>query len=100
MSKTRAIIAGAVLLGIIIVVLLNNRASISAKSRNEFQGAIPVTVAEARSQKLSETLSLVGTITAINDVAITAEVAGKVTGVLASVGDHVKAGEPIIQIDD
>jgi RND family efflux transporter MFP subunit len=100
MNRTRAIVAGAVLLGIIIVVLLNNRASISAKSRNEFQGAIPVTVAEARSQKLSETLSLVGTITAINDVAITAEVAGKVTGVLASVGDQVKAGAPIIQIDD
>jgi len=100
MNRTRAIIAGAVLLGIIIVVLLNNRANISAKSRNVFQGAIPVSVAEARSQKLSETLSLVGTITAINDVAVTAEVAGKVTAVLANVGDHLSAGAPIVQIDD
>jgi RND family efflux transporter MFP subunit len=100
MTRTRAIIAGAVILGIIIVVLLNNRANISAKSRNEFQGAIPVTVAKVTEQKLSETLSLVGTITAINDVAVTAEVAGKVTAVLASVGDRVGAGAPIIQIDD
>jgi RND family efflux transporter MFP subunit len=100
MNRTRAIVAGAVLLAIIILVLLNNRANISAKSRNDFQGAIPVTVAEARSQKLSETLSLVGTITASNDVAIVAEVAGKVTAVHAGIGDRVKAGEPIIQIDD
>ena len=92
--------AGTVLLAVIILVLLNNRANISAKSRNEFQGAIPVTVAEAKSQKLSETMSLVGTITAANDVAVTAEVAGKVTAVLAGVGDHVGAGAPIIQIDD
>jgi RND family efflux transporter MFP subunit len=100
MNRTRAIVAGTVLLAVIILVLLNNRANISAKSRNEFQGAIPVTVAEAKSQKMSETMSLVGTITAMNDVAVTAEVAGKVTAVLASVGDHVSAGAPIIQIDD
>jgi len=100
MTKTRAIIAAAVVLGIIIVVLLNNRANISAKSRNEFQGAIPVTVAEVHAQKLSETLSLVGTITGINDVAVTAEVAGKVTAVLANVGDHLAAGAPIVQIDN
>jgi len=100
MTKTRAIIGAAVVLGIIIVVLLNNRANISAKSRNDFQGAIPVTVAQVRTQKLSETLSLVGTITGINDVAVTAEVAGKVTAVLAGVGDHLAAGAPIVQIDD
>ncbi len=100
MNRTRAIVAGSVLLAVIVLVLLNNRANISAKSRNEFQGAIPVTVAEARSQKMSETLSLVGTITGVNDVAVTAEVAGKVTAVHANVGDHVSAGAPIIQIDD
>ena len=100
MTKTRAIIAAAVVLGIIIVVLINNRANISAKSRNEFQGAIPVTVAQVRTEKLSETLSLVGTITGINDVAVTAEVAGKVTAVLAGVGDHLAKGAPIVQIDD
>jgi RND family efflux transporter MFP subunit len=49
---------------------------------------------------MSETLSLVGTITGVNDVAVTAEVAGKVTAVHANVGDHVSAGAPIIQIDD
>jgi len=100
MTKTRAIIAAAVVLGIIIVVLLNNRANISAKSRNEFQGAIPVTTAAVRSLKLAETLSLVGTITGINDVAVTAEVAGKVTAVLANVGDRLVTGAPIVQIDD
>ncbi len=100
MNRTRAIVAAVAGLAIIVLVLLNNRANISAKSRNEFQGAIPVTVAEARPEKLSETLSLVGTITAVNDVAVTAEVAGKVTAVFASVGDRVAAGSPIIQIDD
>jgi len=100
MTKTRAIIGAAVVLGIIIVVLLNNRANISAKSRNEFQGAIPVTAAQVRTAKLAESLSLVGTITGINDVAVTAEVAGKVTAVLANVGDHLAAGAPIVQLDN
>lgn len=100
MNRTRAIVVGALALGVIIAVLINNRANISAKSRNEFQGAIPVTAAEVKEGNLSENLSLVGTITASNDVAVVAEVAGKVTAVLAKVGDHVQAGAPLIQIDD
>jgi RND family efflux transporter MFP subunit len=100
MNRTRVIIISALAVGIIITILLNNRATINAKSRNDFQGAVPVSVAEVREQKLSENLSLVGTIAANNDVPIVAEVPGKVTAVLAQVGDFKQAGSAIVQIDD
>jgi RND family efflux transporter MFP subunit len=100
MKQTRVIIIIAVLAGGMLFVLLSNRTKINAKARNEFQTAIPVTVTDARATNVSETLTLVGTIAGNNDVAIVAEVPGKVTAVLAQVGDHVAAGSPIVQIDD
>jgi RND family efflux transporter MFP subunit len=42
----------------------------------------------------------VGTITANSDVAVVAETPGKVTGVLVQVGDEVRAGTPLVQLDD
>jgi RND family efflux transporter MFP subunit len=100
MTRTRIIVISALVAGVIITILFNNRATINAKSHNDFLGAVPVSVAEVERQKLSEDLSLVGTIVASNDVAIVAEVPGKVTAVLAQVGDFKPAGSAIIQIDD
>jgi len=100
MKRTRVIAFSAVIVGAMIFILANNRSRISAKSRNDFQTAIPVSVTEARAGTVSETLSLTGTITANSDVAIVAETQGKVTAVLAQVGDFRPAGSPLIQVDD
>ena len=82
------------------LVLLNNRARINAKSRNDFQTSIPVSVIEVRLLNLAENLSLIGTITANNDIAIVSETQGRVTAVHARVGDYKRAGSPLIQVDD
>jgi RND family efflux transporter MFP subunit len=100
MKRARRIIIGLILAGGVVSILLNNRAHINAKSRNDFQVAIPVSAVDVRSERHSETLSLVGTIMAENDVAIVAETAGKVKEVFAAVGDYRQAGSPLIQVDD
>jgi len=61
---------------------------------------LPVTVAEVAKERLSESVSLVGTITANNDVAIVSETQGRVTKVSANIGDYVQAGSTIVQVDD
>jgi RND family efflux transporter MFP subunit len=100
MKRVRTIIIGVIIFGGVISILLNNRARISAKSRNDFQTSIPVSVAEVKSGKHSESVSLVGTITANYDVAIVAETQGKVKKIFAQVGDYREAGSPLIQVDD
>jgi RND family efflux transporter MFP subunit len=100
MKRARRIIIGVIVAGGVISILLNNRAHINAKSRNDFQAAIPVSVVDVKSERHSETLSLVGTIMAENDVAIVAETGGKVKEIFAKVGDYREAGSPLIQVDD
>jgi RND family efflux transporter MFP subunit len=100
MKRIRAIVVGAVILGGIIAILLSNRARIAAKSKTDVLSSFPVTVVSVDRQRLSEDLSLVGTIAANNDVAVTAETQGRVTAVLAQVGEFKPAGSPLIQLDD
>jgi len=95
------IISGVLIaLALIVVVLLNNKSKMQARSKTDEVHFLPVTVAEVTKEKLSESVSLVGTITANSDVAIVSETQGKVTRVFASVGDYVSAGSTIVEVDD
>ena len=89
-----------IVLAITVMVLLSNKSKMQARSKTDEVHFLPVTVAKAAKERLSETVSLVGTITANNDVAIVSETAGKVTGVFAQVGDFVHAGATIVKVDD
>jgi len=100
MKKRRVIVASVVFLAAIVAILLYNRSRIQAKSRSEVITSVPVSVVKATRQQLSENVSLVGTITANNDVAIVSETVGRVVGVFAKVGDDKPAGSVLIQIDD
>ena len=100
MKRLKVIFVGFLILAGTITILLNNRARISAKSRNDIQTTFPVTVVPASKQKLAETLSLVGTVAANNDVSIVSETRGRVVAVMAEVGNYKAAGAPLIQVDD
>lgn len=95
-------IAGIVILflGIIIFVLLNNKAKLQAETNSEKIDSYPVTVADVSRQSVERTLDLVGTISANNDVNIVAEAKGKVVAVYAKVGDYKSAGSVLFQLDD
>jgi RND family efflux transporter MFP subunit len=91
----------AVLVGIV-AVLLNNKAKSDAKAAKsqETEKAVSVSVVTVGKTTLSRTLSLIGTITANNDVAIVSETSGRVVAIGAKVGDYKPAGSVIAQVDD
>lgn len=99
--KKFAIPAAIVLaLGVIIAVLLGNKAEIDARAKNDTPAAFPVSTLPVGKQKLTESLSLVGTVAAHNDVAVISETQGRITAVLANVGDQKPAGAVLIHVDD
>ena len=100
MKRTKLISGVLIALALTVVVLLNNRSKMQARSKTDEVHFLPVTVTQVGREKLSETVSLVGTIAAKNDVAIVSETQGKVTKVIANVGDYVQAGSVIVQVDD
>ncbi len=85
---------------IIIAVLLRNREKIKAETRNLNVDSYSVSVATVEKKSIATDLDLVGTINANNDVHVVSEAAGKVTNVLASVGDYEPEGAVLIRLDD
>jgi RND family efflux transporter MFP subunit len=61
---------------------------------------VPVNVATVTRQPLQETLSLVGTINANNDVNVVSETQGRITAVRVKIGDYVSAGAVLVRVDD
>ncbi|HTP12141.1 MAG TPA: efflux RND transporter periplasmic adaptor subunit [Bacteroidota bacterium] len=100
MTRLKVIFGFVIVLGITIAVLLSNKSRMQAKSRSEEVKFFPVTVNQVGKQSLSKELSLIGTIVGENDVAVVSETQGKITRVLANVGDEIKAGDILLQIDD
>jgi RND family efflux transporter MFP subunit len=100
MNRIKLISGVIIVLGITIAVLLSNKSRMQAKSRNDEMRFFPVTVVPVTDQKLTENISLVGTIVGTNDVAVVAETQGKITKVFVNVGDEVKAGQVLLQVDD
>jgi RND family efflux transporter MFP subunit len=100
MNKLRIIIFAVVVLGGIIGILLYNRSRHAAEIGTPILKDVPVTVAAVTRRQVQEALSLVGTITANNDVNVVSETQGRVTAVRAKVGDFVNARTVLVQVDD
>ena len=102
MTKRRiiAILGGVLGLLLIIVILGYNKARMAARSQPNVISSYPVTIATVAKEHLNTILSVVGVITANNDVAIVSETQGKVVSVFADVGDFLEAGSPLVQVDD
>ncbi|MBM2846075.1 MAG: efflux transporter, family, subunit [Bacteroidetes bacterium] len=61
---------------------------------------VAVEVTPVASSTLTETVSAVGTISAVRDVVVSSETVGRVTRVLVKVGDFVRQGQTLVQVDD
>lgn len=96
--KVYSIVIG--VFAVIVAVLLHNRAQIKAETRNLHVDSYSVTIAPVEQRAITHDLELVGTIDANNDVHIISQASGKVTKVLAHVGDYEAAGSELIQVDD
>ncbi|HXF99273.1 MAG TPA: efflux RND transporter periplasmic adaptor subunit [Bacteroidota bacterium] len=89
------------LVGLLVGGLLwHNRMQMQARAKTTVISTYPVSVAQAQRTRLSQTLSLVGTIVANNDVPVVSETQGRVVAVLAKVGDFKPAGSVLVQVDD
>ncbi len=100
MNKKKVILWGSFVLALLVTVLLYNKSRMDAKSQNGILGAIPVSVGPVVRQQLTNTHALVGTVYGRNDVAVVAEVQGKIVAMRVDVGDPVHAGTVLMQVDD
>lgn len=62
--------------------------------------AVPVTVSRAELQEMPRTLSGIGTLEAIRQVTIAPEVDGRITALHFQPGAAVRAGQPLVQLND
>lgn len=100
MKNWKLILAATVLILIVGSILFINKKKMSAANIGGIKDVYYVKVEKAAIKELSESFSLVGTITANNDVNIISETAGRVTAVFAKVGDYKQAGSVLFQVDD
>lgn len=100
MRRVKIVAIGVLVVGAVVGTLWHNKMQMQAKSKTNVVTSYPVSVATVTKMQLSETLSLVGTIAASNDVAVVSETQGRVVAVQAKVGDAKPAGALLVQVDD
>ncbi|MDE3058647.1 MAG: efflux RND transporter periplasmic adaptor subunit [Bacteroidota bacterium] len=61
---------------------------------------IAVEVRPASAATITETVSSVGTISAMKDVMVSSETQGRVTNIYVKAGDRVRTGQILVQVDD
>lgn len=91
---------GAIFVTVVVGLLWYNKEQMQAKAKSEVSTAFPVSVEKVAKRDISETLSLVGTIVANNDVAVVSETQGRVVAINANVGDRKNAGDILVRVDD
>ena len=71
----------------------------TAQARGRDVSAKPVKVEAVLQETVKRTVELVGTLAAVDQVTISSEADGKVSRILADLGDRVTAGQTLIQVD-
>jgi RND family efflux transporter MFP subunit len=100
MKKVAIISAFILILGLIGLVLLENKAKMAVKAKTFSLTSFPVLVMTLSKQDFGNTLSQVGVITANSDVAVVSETQGKIKAVRVKVGSIVVVGTPLLEVDD
>lgn len=105
MTKYRIISISIVVLGVSLGFIMNNQAADgdatqSAAAKNGgIATSYSVSVVTASKQNLTNSLSLIGTIAANNDVVILSETSGRVIKVNAEIGEFKQAGSVLVEVD-
>jgi membrane fusion protein, multidrug efflux system len=71
----------------------------TAQARAKEPAVKPVQVEEVRRDAVKRSVDVVGTLAAVDQVTISSEADGKVSKILADLGDRVTAGQVLIQLD-
>jgi membrane fusion protein, multidrug efflux system len=71
----------------------------SAQAKGREAPARAVTSEAVREERLRRSVEVVGTLAAVDQVTIASQAEGAVSKVLVDLGDHVRAGQPLIELD-
>lgn len=100
-TKIRLILIAGIVMAAIVVILAINKRSLNEKiNKTVMLKSTPVSVAEVKTETIAGEIVLVGTVYANNDVMVASEASGKIVQIYAQPGDYVKAGNPIVKVDD
>jgi len=72
----------------------------ASRKNGEGGEGLPVKVAHVERVELRRSVEAVGTLAAHDQATVSAEVAGRVARLAADMGDHVKAGAPLVLLDE
>jgi multidrug efflux pump subunit AcrA (membrane-fusion protein) len=72
----------------------------TAQARGREAAVKRVSIEEVRQESMRRSVEVVGTLAAVDQVTISSEADGKVSRILADLGDRVSAGETIIRLDN
>jgi RND family efflux transporter MFP subunit len=72
----------------------------TAQARGRDTAVKPVNVEEVRQETVRRAIEVVGTLAAVDQVTVSSETEGKVSRILADLGDRVTAGQALIQLDN
>ncbi len=71
----------------------------SAQARSRDDAVTPVKVEPVLQESVRRSVEVVGTLAAVDEVTVSAEAEGRVSRLLADLGDRVSAGQPLVELD-
>jgi multidrug efflux pump subunit AcrA (membrane-fusion protein) len=71
----------------------------TAQARGREDAARPVQVEPVRQESAHRAIEVVGTLAAVDEVTVSAEAEGRVSKLLADLGDRVRAGQVLVELD-
>jgi RND family efflux transporter MFP subunit len=71
----------------------------SAQARGRDQAAKPVKVEAVKEESIHRSVEVVGTLAAVDEVTVSAEAEGRVSRILADLGDRVQSGQALVELD-
>lgn len=99
-TKRKIFLIGGVIVIILVVLIVRNRAAMNSTPENaSITTAYSVSAVTAVRQSLEDRISVVGTINALNDIAVLSETQGRVLKVDVEVGDYKQAGAVLVEVD-
>ena len=94
------LIAVFVLFGLVFFLHMGRKAIISHYIKNFQQQAVVISTAKVKETNWTPHLTAVGSLTAVNGVNVSTEVAGMVVGIFFKSGQSVNKGDILVQLDD
>src|SRR5215470_8987293 len=70
-----------------------------AQARGREDAAKPVQVEQVKRESVHRAVEVVGTLAAVDEVTVSSEAEGRVSKLLADLGDRVTAGQPLLELD-